>query len=58
MGASMGMHGVDAAGWQYMDMGMNMGIGINIDMDRHMHMYMCRQAGRQACRQTMARAWA
>ena len=30
MGASMGMHGVDAAGWQYMDMGMNMGIGINI----------------------------
>ena len=30
MGASMGMHGVDAAGWQYMDMGMNMGTGINI----------------------------
>ena len=58
MGASMGMHGVDAAGWQYMDMGMNMGIGINIDMDRHMHMDMWRQAGRHACRQARARAWA
>ena len=54
----MGMHGVDAAGWQNMDMGMHVGICIHIDMDRHMHMDMCRQAGRQACRQAMARAWA